>query len=100
MLEFPEMVSGEKRLDLDLARSYPGNIICKIGAEALEGIGFSDDKIGIAVKIHDGANRALGPVIVETLRQLGIKETTKSQKLLQKHEGAMISLVGLQNTRE
>ncbi len=72
MVEFPEMVSGEGRFDLALSRTFPGNIVCKVGAEAIEGIGFSDPPIGIAVKIHDGNQRALYPVCVEILRQLGI----------------------------
>jgi L-asparaginase II len=70
--EYPEMVSGEKRLDLHLMRSFPGNIVCKGGAESLQAIGFSEPKIGIAVKVLDGSPRALGAICVEVLRQLGI----------------------------
>ena len=72
MIHYPFMVSGENRLDFDLMRAFPDKIICKIGAEAVEGIGFADEKIGISVKIHDGANRALGPVVFEILIQLGL----------------------------
>jgi L-asparaginase II len=72
MQEYPEMVSGEGRLDLAIMQSFPNRVVCKIGAEALEGIGFSDPPLGIAVKILDGASRALGTVCVEVLRQLGI----------------------------
>jgi L-asparaginase II len=72
MLAFPEMISGEKRFDLALARSFPGNLVCKVGAEATEAIGLTDPSIGICVKIHDGSWRALGAVVVEILRQLGI----------------------------
>jgi len=72
MVAFPEMVSGEGRFDLALSRAFPDNIVCKVGAEAVEGIGFADPPIGIAVKIHDGNQRALYPVCIEVLRQLGI----------------------------
>ena len=72
MTEYPEMFSGEGRFDLDLMHSFPGNIVCKVGAEALQGIGFSDPPLGIAVKIQDGNSRALGPVCVEVLKQLGM----------------------------
>ncbi|UCD17313.1 MAG: asparaginase [Candidatus Zixiibacteriota bacterium] len=72
MKTHPEMFSGEGRFDLALMRSFSGNIICKCGAEAIQGIGFSDPPIGIAVKIHDGNARALYPVCVEVLRQLGL----------------------------
>jgi L-asparaginase II len=74
MTAHPEMVSGEGRFDLALARTFPGNVVNKIGAEGVEGIGFSDPPLGIAVKILDGAERALYPVIIEVLRQLGLLE--------------------------
>jgi L-asparaginase II len=68
----PEMISGKHRIDLDVMRSFPNNVVCKVGAEGLEGIGFADPPIGIAIKIHDGAGRARPPVIVETLKQIGV----------------------------
>ncbi len=86
MSEHPEMVSGEKRLDFDLARSFPGNLICKIGAESIEGIGMSDPAVGIAVKIHDGSWRALGAVCVAVLRQLNIIRDMDDVPLLKRHD--------------
>ena len=35
MTEHPDMFSGEGRFDLDLMRSFRGNVVCKVGAEAL-----------------------------------------------------------------
>ena len=72
MTTYPEMVSGPGRFDLALARTFPDNVVNKIGAEGIEGIGFSDPPIGIAVKILDGNARALYPVVVEVLKQLGL----------------------------
>ena len=72
MIAYPEMVSGEKRLDLSVMRSFPRNVVCKIGAESLEGVGFADPSLGIAVKVHDGNQRALGAIVVEVMKQLGI----------------------------
>lgn len=86
MTTFPEMVSGEKRLDLDLARSFSPRLICKVGAESIEGIGLSDPPLGIAVKIHDGNQRALGAVCVAVLIQLGIIENISDYPLLVRHE--------------
>ena len=83
MTEYPEMFSGEGRFDLALMRAFPGNVVCKVGAEAHEGLGFSDPAIGIAVKIHDGNPRALYPVCVEVLKQLGIFEKAKDPEQLQ-----------------
>jgi L-asparaginase II len=86
MMAHPEMVSGEKRLDLDLMRSFDGNIICKYGAEAIMAIGFKSENVGIVVKIHDGHPRALGAIIVEILRQLGIINQIGDFPLLNKYE--------------
>lgn len=72
MTAHPEMVSGEGRFDVALARTFSGNVVNKVGAEGVEGIGFADPPIGIAVKILDGNARALYPVVVEVLRQLGL----------------------------
>ncbi|MCP4566045.1 MAG: asparaginase [FCB group bacterium] len=72
MTDYPEMVSGPGRFDLALARTFPGNVVNKIGAEGIEGIGFSDPQVGIAVKILDGNVRALYPVVIEVMRQLGL----------------------------
>ncbi len=69
---FPEMVSGEGRFDLDLMRSFPDNIVCKVGGEAIQAMGLTDPQIGIAIKVHDGSFRALGAICVEVLKQLGI----------------------------
>jgi len=72
MMEHPVMFSGEGRFDLALMRTFPNNVVCKIGAESIQGIGFVEPSIGVAVKIHDGNQRALYPVIIELLRQLGL----------------------------
>ncbi|MEW5924108.1 MAG: asparaginase [Candidatus Zixiibacteriota bacterium] len=82
MTEFPEMFSGEGRFDLALMRSFPGNIITKGGAEAFQGLGFADQAIGIAIKIEDGNARALYPVCIEALRQLGIIDDISHYELL------------------
>ncbi|MEE8149316.1 MAG: asparaginase [candidate division Zixibacteria bacterium] len=75
MTSYPKLVAGEKRFDYDLIRSFEGNVVCKIGAEAIEGIGFAKQKIGIAVKISDGNTRALWPVCMEVLKQLDIVDS-------------------------
>lgn len=85
MYEYPYLISGEKRMDYDLMRSYPENIICKIGAESIEAIGFADPPIGICVKILDGNIRALGAVCVEVFRQLGLINRIENFPELQKY---------------
>ena len=43
----------------------------EVSAWLVEAMAFADPPLGIAVKIHDGNFRALRPVCVEVLRQLG-----------------------------
>ena len=85
MQAHPHLVSGEKRFDFDLMRALSGNIVCKIGAEAIEGIGLADPPIGVAVKVLDGGDRARPPVCVEVLRQLGIIDRPDTHPLLARH---------------
>ncbi len=86
----PFMVSGDKRFDYDLMRSFPGKVVCKIGAEAIEGIGFKNPSIGICVKVIDGNTRALGPACVEVLKQLGLIAEMESVPFLKAHERPVI----------
>ncbi len=73
MTGHPYLIAGDKRFDYDLMRSFPGNGVSKVGAESIQAIGFADPPVGVCVKITDGSGgRALGPVCVHVLRQLGI----------------------------
>lgn len=72
MLSHSLLVSGEGRLDRDLSLAFPANAVAKGGAEAVQLIGFAEPALGIALKVLDGATRALGPVVVAVLRSLGL----------------------------
>lgn len=85
------LVSGERRFDYDLAQSYPGNIVSKSGAEAIIGIGFRDPPLGIVVKVHDGAERARGPITIAVLRELGLVDDIARFPLLARYERPAIS---------
>ena len=54
MTAHPEMVSGERRSDLALARAGRGDWVCKIGAEGVQAIGIRSRGWGIAIKVADG----------------------------------------------
>jgi L-asparaginase II len=79
MTAHPEMIGGSsKRLDTDLMRAARGRIISKVGAEGVQLLGVKPcerypNGLGIAIKIEDGdSRRARDPVVIETLRQLGL----------------------------
>ena len=72
MTDHPYLVAGRKRFCYDLMRSLPGRVVTKLGAESVQGIGWVDPPLGIAVKVSDGAIRALGPICLHVLRRLGL----------------------------
>jgi L-asparaginase II len=74
MQAHPLMVSGEARFDYQLQRAFPGRVVCKGGAEGLQAIGVSDPPLGIVVKVIDGAERALAPICVAVLTELGLTD--------------------------
>lgn len=86
MIAHPEMVGGTKRFDSDLLRAARGKLVCKIGAEAVYGIGVLPSKshprgLGIALKIEDGSYRGLGPAVIEMLAQLDVLSAPEQAEL-------------------
>lgn len=72
MTKHPRMVSGAGRGDLTLMDGGQGDWVTKVGGESVQGVGVRSKGIGIAVKIADGNTRAITPVIIEILSQLGL----------------------------
>ena len=94
MQAYPVMVSGEMRFDAQLMRAFAGRVVSKGGAEALQAIGFSDPPLGIAVKVIDGGERALAPIVLAVLRALGLSEgvalgalADRARPILTNHRG-------------
>jgi L-asparaginase II len=89
MAAHPVMVSGTGRLATSLMEVLGGKLFCKGGAEGGFGVavrspvlrGADGRGLGIAVKIEDGNARAMGPVLVEVLRQLGVAEPADVEAL-------------------
>lgn len=75
MMDHPDMVAGEGRFDTTLISSPGEKIISKAGAEGLECFSLVDRRIGGALKIMDGAKRALFPAAVELLYMLGVRKS-------------------------
>jgi len=81
MVAFPEMVSGAGRPDAALMAAGRGDWVAKVGAEGVQAIGIASLGIGIAVKVADGAKRALLPVVVAVLDQLGLLDAARRDAL-------------------
>lgn len=72
MISNPELVSGTGRACAILMRAAAGKAAVKAGAEGFYAAIVPTMKLGIAVKIDDGAPRAAETAIAEILRQLGL----------------------------
>lgn len=90
MQSHPEMVGGTGRFDTDLLRVARGKLVCKVGAEAVYTVGVLPSAqyprgLGLAFKMEDGSYRGLGPVVIETLSQLGVLNSAEQQELVSYH---------------
>lgn len=74
MCAHPELVHGDGGPDTELMRAVPG-LVAKLGAESFMGIGLADGR-GIALKVLDGAWRALLPAAAALLEALGVIDAT------------------------
>jgi L-asparaginase II len=81
MQAHPHLVSGPTRFDYEVARAFGGRVVCKGGAEALLAMGFSDPALGIAIKVLDGADRALPPIAMAVLAELGLLDSARRAAL-------------------
>lgn len=72
MTMHPEMVAGEGRICTELMRCTGGRVFAKIGAEGVYCVGVPGAELGIALKVEDGAARAVGPAILAVLRGLDL----------------------------
>ena len=79
MSAYPELIGGTAdRLDTEIMRAAPGRLVSKVGADGVYTAGIIPCAewprgLGLALKIEDGDDRlARPPVVVESLRQLGV----------------------------
>jgi L-asparaginase II len=68
MRDNPELVAFDGALDTELMRCVDG-MVAKIGAEGVLAVGLPDGR-GLALKVADGAMRALDPAGVEVVREV------------------------------
>lgn len=81
MRTHPELVSGQARSDLAYMTAGGGDWVSKIGAEGVQTVGIRAAGLGIAIKIADGAKRALHTATFSVLDQLGVLDDTQRQLL-------------------
>jgi L-asparaginase II len=68
MTAHPELVAFDGAVDTELMRASAG-LVAKVGAEGVMAIGLPDGR-GLALKVRDGAMRALDPASVAAVRSI------------------------------
>ncbi len=85
ILSHPEMIAGDGRICTDIMRVSGKKVFAKTGAEGGYAMSLMEKGWGVAIKIEDGNNRAMQPVIIEALRQLDIITKKEEDKLQTYH---------------
>lgn len=68
----PEMLGEEDSFNTVLVAALGRRLIAKGGAEGLYCVSVPELDLGIAVRVEDGASRAVAPVVLDCLKQLGV----------------------------
>ncbi|MCC2683186.1 MAG: L-asparaginase [Paenibacillaceae bacterium] len=85
----PFLLAGTDRFDSALIEATGGRIIGKMGAEGVFALTIPGERFGLALKIEDGALRALYPAVVEALRQAGALSQEELTRLQRYHRPAV-----------
>jgi L-asparaginase II len=66
-----DMLGEEDSFQVVLEREMGDRILGKYGAEGLFCVAVRDADLGFAVRVEDGGPRAIGPIVLDVLLQLG-----------------------------
>ncbi len=72
MLAYPQVVAGTGRLDTVIMQVTKGRLVAKVGAEAVYCLSAVNEGLGIALKIDDGGNAPVAPVVISLLKKLDL----------------------------
>ena len=72
MTSHPAYVAGTGRLCTDLMNAVGGRVFAKVGAEGYYCAGAPERRLGVALKIEDGAKRAAEPALLAVLQALDL----------------------------
>lgn len=82
MVVHPEYVAGTDRLDTDLMRVANRRLFAKVGAEGFYCAGVPSMKLGVALKVEDGAKRASEPALLAVLHHLDAISAAELERLV------------------
>ncbi|HEY0827902.1 MAG TPA: asparaginase, partial [Bacilli bacterium] len=81
----PFYLAGTGRFDTRLIEVTQGRIIGKMGAEGIFALTVPEKSLGMVIKIDDGSQRAVYPVVVEALVQLNLLSSSELNQLAPFH---------------
>jgi L-asparaginase II len=81
MADQPWYVGGTGRFDTDLLRVTRGRVVGKAGAEGVHCDALLDAGLGLALKVVDGARRAVPPATIAVLEALHALEPAAREAL-------------------
>jgi L-asparaginase II len=90
-LAHPKNLAGDGRLETVLMEQLSGRVFAKTGAEGGFGLALVQEGLGVAVKIEDGASRALNPVILQVADDLGLLTDAHRQALASYRQPAVLN---------
>jgi L-asparaginase II len=81
MQRFPRATGGEGRLSTRLMELAGSSLVAKGGAEGLECVGCPGPGWGVALKVEDGNDRAVGPALLALLGALDLVDASLAARL-------------------
>jgi L-asparaginase II len=94
---FPELIGASTQsLCSDLARVSGGRLFPKLGTEAVYVVGIRGAGLGLAVKIDDGAYRAMNALVIDVLERTGHLSRAESDALAEWRAGPVKNWAGLE----
>ena len=94
MVAHPEFVAGTDRLDTALMQVAKRRLFAKVGAEGFYCVGIPAMRLGVALKVEDGAWRAVEPALLATLRRIDAIGATELGLLARYAEPAILNTRG------
>jgi L-asparaginase II len=77
----PFLVGGSDRFDTILLEEAQGEVIAKVGAEGVHCVAIPAMRVGFAIKVEDGAQRAQYAAVIRLLQYLGVLPDELSPRL-------------------
>lgn len=94
MSQFPVMVAGDHEFCTELMQATSGKLIGKAGSEAVYCVGIKEGNLGVCIKIVDGNERAVYPVVIAILKELGILSSSELNSLKHRYRQALKNNLG------